>query len=253
MGCFQALEVLKIASGQGCILYFSVPHSNLLKPPLCHFVSLFWFLLPSHCDTSTVKCWNRFYCINSLCLSDKTNRNIAFFFNSFIFHCLQKRLRFLCSVTNIQTHSREQTFLILAFALYYNTNANIWSWCIIQGNSLLFATKTPKCCHTNCTSGKPVGQFCKSFSPPFPWLSIPASCSQHLLMFDAQDLRFRSIRLRPKQAGCAVCGENPSVTRLIDYEAFCGSAATDKVGQKKEAYYLSFSLHYFALNMKLLI
>lgn len=78
MGCFQALEVLKIASGQGRILYFSVPHSNLLKPPLCHFVSLFWFLLPSHCEISTVKCWNRFYCINVLCMSDKTNRNIAF-------------------------------------------------------------------------------------------------------------------------------------------------------------------------------
>ncbi|XP_017266865.1 adenylyltransferase and sulfurtransferase MOCS3 [Kryptolebias marmoratus] len=55
-----------------------------------------------------------------------------------------------------------------------------------------------------------------------------SSCSQQLLMLDAQDLRFRSIRLRPKQAGCAVCGENPSVTRLIDYEAFCGSAAADK-------------------------
>ncbi|XP_061599115.1 adenylyltransferase and sulfurtransferase MOCS3 [Cololabis saira] len=55
-----------------------------------------------------------------------------------------------------------------------------------------------------------------------------SSCGQQLLMFDAQDARFRSIKLRPKQAGCAACGENPSVTRLIDYEAFCGSAATDK-------------------------
>ncbi|KAI9537556.1 Molybdenum cofactor synthesis protein 3 [Dissostichus eleginoides] len=55
-----------------------------------------------------------------------------------------------------------------------------------------------------------------------------SSCGQQLVMFDAQDARFRSIKLRPKQAGCAVCGENPSVTRLVDYEAFCGSAATDK-------------------------
>lgn len=47
-------------------------------------------------------------------------------------------------------------------------------------------------------------------------------------MFDAQNARFRTIKLRPKQAGCAVCGENPSVTQLVDYEAFCGSAATDK-------------------------
>ncbi|XP_018553323.1 adenylyltransferase and sulfurtransferase MOCS3 [Lates calcarifer] len=55
-----------------------------------------------------------------------------------------------------------------------------------------------------------------------------SSCSQQLVMFDAQDARFRSIKLRPKQAGCAVCGENPSVTKLVDYESFCGSAATDK-------------------------
>ncbi|KAM9341762.1 adenylyltransferase and sulfurtransferase MOCS3 [Symphorus nematophorus] len=55
-----------------------------------------------------------------------------------------------------------------------------------------------------------------------------SSCGQQLVMFDAQDARFRSIKLRPKQAGCAVCGENPSVTQLVDYEAFCGAAATDK-------------------------
>lgn len=48
-------------------------------------------------------------------------------------------------------------------------------------------------------------------------------------MFDAQDAKFRSIKLRPKQAGCAVCGETPAVTQLVDYEAFCGAAATDKV------------------------
>lgn len=52
------------------------------------------------------------------------------------------------------------------------------------------------------------------------------------MMFDAERARFMSIKLRPKQAGCAVCGENPTVTRLADYEAFCGSAATDKVGRK---------------------
>ncbi|XP_029900633.1 adenylyltransferase and sulfurtransferase MOCS3 [Myripristis murdjan] len=55
-----------------------------------------------------------------------------------------------------------------------------------------------------------------------------SSCGQQLVIFDAQDTRFRSIRLRPKQAGCAVCGENPTVTQLVDYESLCGSAATDK-------------------------
>lgn len=52
-------------------------------------------------------------------------------------------------------------------------------------------------------------------------------------MFDAEDAKFRSIKLRPKQADCAVCGEKPSVTQLVDYEAFCGAAATDKVGERE--------------------
>ncbi|XP_067312252.1 adenylyltransferase and sulfurtransferase MOCS3 [Pseudorasbora parva] len=55
-----------------------------------------------------------------------------------------------------------------------------------------------------------------------------SSFEQQLLMFDGQEGRFRSIRLRPRQAECAVCGETPTVKELQDYEQFCGSAATDK-------------------------
>nr|XP_055028463.1 adenylyltransferase and sulfurtransferase MOCS3 [Misgurnus anguillicaudatus] len=55
-----------------------------------------------------------------------------------------------------------------------------------------------------------------------------SSFEKQLLMFDGQDGRFRSIRLRAKQSECAVCGETPTVTQLQDYERFCGSAATDK-------------------------
>uniref|UniRef100_A0A672RIC7 Adenylyltransferase and sulfurtransferase MOCS3 n=1 Tax=Sinocyclocheilus grahami TaxID=75366 RepID=A0A672RIC7_SINGR len=55
-----------------------------------------------------------------------------------------------------------------------------------------------------------------------------SSFEKQLLIFDGQEGRFRSIRLRSKQAECAVCGETPTVTELQDYEQFCGSAATDK-------------------------
>ena len=48
-------------------------------------------------------------------------------------------------------------------------------------------------------------------------------------MFDALDGTFRTIRLRPKQKSCLVCGENPQITKLIDYEEFCGTKASDKV------------------------
>jgi molybdopterin/thiamine biosynthesis adenylyltransferase/rhodanese-related sulfurtransferase len=41
-----------------------------------------------------------------------------------------------------------------------------------------------------------------------------------LLLADALGMRFREVRLR-KNPACVVCGEHPTVTRLIDYEAFC--------------------------------
>ncbi|NWT84099.1 MOCS3 sulfurtransferase, partial [Lanius ludovicianus] len=55
-----------------------------------------------------------------------------------------------------------------------------------------------------------------------------SSFSQYMLMFDALEGRFRNIKLRPKKPDCAVCGDKPSITCLQDYEAFCGSSATDK-------------------------
>ena len=42
-----------------------------------------------------------------------------------------------------------------------------------------------------------------------------------LLLFDALKLRFRELKLK-KDPDCPICGTNPSVTELIDYEAFCG-------------------------------
>jgi sulfur-carrier protein adenylyltransferase/sulfurtransferase len=45
-----------------------------------------------------------------------------------------------------------------------------------------------------------------------------------LLLFDALKLRFRELQLR-KDPGCPICGDNPSIRELIDYEAFCGIGA----------------------------
>lgn len=42
-----------------------------------------------------------------------------------------------------------------------------------------------------------------------------------LLLFDAWKMRFRELKLR-KNPACPVCGENPTVKELIDYEEFCG-------------------------------
>jgi len=42
-----------------------------------------------------------------------------------------------------------------------------------------------------------------------------------LLLVDALGMRFRELKLR-KNPECPVCGENPTVTKLIDYQEFCG-------------------------------
>ncbi len=42
-----------------------------------------------------------------------------------------------------------------------------------------------------------------------------------LLLFDAWKLRFRELKLR-KDPACPICGENPTIKELIDYEEFCG-------------------------------
>ena len=45
-----------------------------------------------------------------------------------------------------------------------------------------------------------------------------------LMIFDALDMEFRQVKVR-RDPDCPVCGENPTVTELIDYEAFCGVLA----------------------------
>jgi adenylyltransferase/sulfurtransferase len=42
-----------------------------------------------------------------------------------------------------------------------------------------------------------------------------------LLHFDALNMKFREFKLR-RDPRCPVCGDNPSITELIDYEEFCG-------------------------------
>ena len=44
-----------------------------------------------------------------------------------------------------------------------------------------------------------------------------------LMLYDALSMRFRELKLR-RNPDCPVCGANPTVTELIDYEQFCGIA-----------------------------
>jgi adenylyltransferase/sulfurtransferase len=45
-----------------------------------------------------------------------------------------------------------------------------------------------------------------------------------LMVYDALEMTYRKIKIR-KDPNCAICGENPTVTELIDYEAFCGAVS----------------------------
>ncbi|GAA1509212.1 adenylyltransferase/sulfurtransferase MoeZ [Dactylosporangium maewongense] len=47
-----------------------------------------------------------------------------------------------------------------------------------------------------------------------------------LMVYDALEMTYRKIRLR-KDPGCAICGENPTVTELIDYDDFCGAVSDE--------------------------
>ena len=47
-----------------------------------------------------------------------------------------------------------------------------------------------------------------------------------LQIYDALEMSWRQLKIR-KDPNCAICGENPTVTELIDYDDFCG-AITDE-------------------------
>jgi adenylyltransferase/sulfurtransferase len=51
-----------------------------------------------------------------------------------------------------------------------------------------------------------------------------------LVLFDALAFEFRKLKLR-KDASCPVCGNEPSIRELIDYDAFCGVAAPATVNE----------------------
>ncbi len=52
-------------------------------------------------------------------------------------------------------------------------------------------------------------------------LGVGEPLVNRLLLFDALGMEFREVKLRHNPA-CPLCGDNPTVTELIDYEVFCG-------------------------------
>jgi adenylyltransferase/sulfurtransferase len=47
-----------------------------------------------------------------------------------------------------------------------------------------------------------------------------------LMIYDALEMEYRKLKVR-KDPNCALCGENPTVTGLIDYDVFCGAVSEE--------------------------
>src|SRR6266498_2655104 len=47
-----------------------------------------------------------------------------------------------------------------------------------------------------------------------------------LMIYDALEMTYRTVKVR-KDPECAICGKNPTVTELIDYDAFCGAVSAE--------------------------
>ena len=52
-------------------------------------------------------------------------------------------------------------------------------------------------------------------------LGIGKSLLNRLLLFDALEMKFRELKLR-RDPECPLCGAHPTITKLVDYENFCG-------------------------------
>jgi adenylyltransferase/sulfurtransferase len=52
------------------------------------------------------------------------------------------------------------------------------------------------------------------------------SLAGRLMIYDALEMNYRTVRVR-KDPECAICGKHPTITGLIDYDAFCGALSDD--------------------------
>ncbi|KAJ3004074.1 UNVERIFIED_CONTAM: Molybdenum cofactor synthesis protein 3 [Siphonaria sp. JEL0065] len=109
----------------------------------------------------------------------------------------------------------------------YNYNSGPCYRCI-------FPTPPPPETVTNCSDGGVLGVV-TGIIGSFQALEaikvitgMGPSYSQKMLLFDAGSGSVRVVKLRGRNPKCASCGDERSITELIDYVQFCGSSATDK-------------------------
>ncbi|KAG8444505.1 hypothetical protein GDO86_009607 [Hymenochirus boettgeri] len=124
--------------------------------------------------------------------------------------------------------------LVSASALRWEGQLTVYNYQQGPCYRCLFPTPPPSETVTNCADGGVLGivpgimgsmqalEVLKIAS------GIASSYCGVMLMFDALDGRFRNIRIRGKKPNCVVCSNPTEFSVLQDYEAFCGSSASDK-------------------------
>ena len=56
-------------------------------------------------------------------------------------------------------------------------------------------------------------------------MGIGDTLTGRMLLIDGLSMEFREIKVR-RNPNCPLCGDNPTVTELVDYEQFCGKPTT---------------------------
>src|SRR6476659_9175911 len=84
----------------------------------------------------------------------------------------------------------------------------------------------------SCAEGGVLGVLCASIG----WIQVDEAIKVltgigeplvgNLMIYDALEMEYRKLKVR-KDPNCALCGENPTVTGLIDYDAFCGAISEE--------------------------
>jgi len=86
----------------------------------------------------------------------------------------------------------------------------------------------------SCAEGGVLGVLCASIGSIQPTEAIKLltgigdSLVGRLMIYDALEMSYRTVNIR-KDPECPICGKNPTITELIDYETFCGVVSDEAV------------------------
>ena len=119
-----------------------------------------------------------------------------------------------------------------------------------EGQATVFATKDGPCYRCLYPEPPPPAGWCRVAPRAGCWESCPGTVGLiqatetvklilgigepligRLLLYDALGMRFRELKLR-KSPDCPVCGTHRTITRLIDYQQFCGITRPPEETQK---------------------